>query len=80
MVVGFAPPQALVDATLTSPANGGAVIGSGSKRALTSGEFSVPLGADLPAGGPYNLTVTEGENTITVNDVYVGELWLVGNL
>ncbi len=35
---------------------------------------------DLPvlkAGGPYKLTVT-GNNTITLKDVYIGEVWLCG--
>lgn len=29
----------------------------------------------LPAGGPYTMTV-EGDNTITVNDILVGDVWL----
>ena len=31
--------------------------------------------ASLPAGGPHTLTVT-GKNTITLNDVLVGDVWL----
>ncbi len=29
----------------------------------------------LKAGGPYNLVIS-GENTITMNDIYVGEVWV----
>jgi sialate O-acetylesterase len=39
-----------------------------------NGNWKVGL-AKLSAGGPYTLTVT-GKNTITVQDVYVGEVWL----
>lgn len=39
-----------------------------------SGKWRVEL-APEPAGGPYQLTVS-GKNTITLNDVLVGEVWV----
>ena len=39
-----------------------------------NGVWQVEL-APMPAGGPYELTVT-GENTIKIQDVMVGEVWL----
>ncbi len=38
------------------------------------GKWSVKL-AKLPAGGPHTLTIA-GKNTITINDVLAGEVWL----
>ncbi|NLC56098.1 MAG: sialate O-acetylesterase [Armatimonadetes bacterium] len=38
------------------------------------GEWRVKLPA-LPAGGPFTLTVT-GKNTVTLDDVLIGEVWL----
>ncbi|MBC7827998.1 MAG: sialate O-acetylesterase [Chitinophagaceae bacterium] len=38
------------------------------------GNWKINL-AKLPAGGPYKMTVT-GKNTITISDVYVGEVWI----
>lgn len=42
--------------------------------AEASGRWRVSL-AKLSAGGPFTMTVT-GNNTITLNDIYVGEVWL----
>jgi len=47
------------------------------KQTVTSdsgGRWMVRLN-DLKAGGPFEMIV-EGENTLTVRDVYVGEVWL----
>lgn len=38
------------------------------------GKWMVRL-ADIEAGGPFEMTVT-GRNTLTVKDIYVGEVWL----
>ena len=38
------------------------------------GSWSVQI-APLPAGGPHELTVT-GDNTVTIKDVLVGEVWI----
>jgi sialate O-acetylesterase len=43
-------------------------------KAGADGKWMVTLDP-LPAGGPYTLTIA-GENTITLNDVLVGEVWL----
>jgi sialate O-acetylesterase len=40
----------------------------------TDGNWMVRL-ADLKAGGPFAMTIA-GKNTITINDVLVGEVWL----
>ncbi len=29
-------------------------------------------------GGPYEMTVTDGNNTVTFTDIYIGEVWLAG--
>ncbi|AKD05388.1 sialate O-acetylesterase [Pontibacter korlensis] len=42
-------------------------------RADKAGKWLVNLGK-LQAGGPYEMTV-KGENTLTLQDVYVGEVW-----
>lgn len=41
------------------------------------GEWSVQLPA-LPVGGPYTLTVADGEESVVCHDVLVGEVWLAG--
>ncbi|MEO8214713.1 MAG: sialate O-acetylesterase, partial [Myxococcales bacterium] len=50
-------------------------IASQSKTVATpsSGKWTVKLDA-MPAGGPYTMTV-KGTNTVTLSDVYVGEVW-----
>ena len=51
-------------------------IGQQSKTttAAPDGRWSVKLAA-LPAGGPYSLTL-QGEDTITLQDILVGEVWI----
>src|SRR5688572_27656051 len=43
-------------------------------RAGKNGKFEGLLPA-MPAGGPYTLTIS-GSNTITINDVLAGEIWI----
>jgi sialate O-acetylesterase len=45
-----------------------------STTAGSNGKWMVKLNK-LASGGPYTMTVT-GKNTLTVNDVYAGEVWL----
>ncbi|GAC1481604.1 MAG: sialate O-acetylesterase [Flavisolibacter sp.] len=45
-----------------------------SATANANGRWMVKLGK-LSAGGPYCITL-KGKNTFTINDVYVGEVWL----
>ncbi len=44
-------------------------------RADAAGEWTATL-PSMPAGGPYTLTARSGEQTQTVNDVLVGDVWL----
>lgn len=45
-----------------------------STTANANGRWMIKLN-NLAAGGPYTITI-KGKNTITINDVYVGEVWL----
>ncbi len=42
-----------------------------------AGRFRLTL-PPMPAGGPYELTLTCGEETLTFSDVMIGEVWLCG--
>lgn len=55
--------------------SGEGVVVEGSVSA--DGEFVVCMDA-LPAGGPYVLEVVCGSEVVTINRVYVGEVWLAG--
>ncbi len=44
---------------------------------VKDGRFIVELMA-LPAGGPYEMTVSDGTDTIAFNDIMIGEVWLAG--
>lgn len=44
-------------------------------RTSAAGDFMLYFPA-LPAGGPYTMTITCGDEKITVEDVFIGELWL----
>lgn len=44
---------------------------------VKNGRFTVELMA-LPAGGPYEMTVSDGMDTVTFNDIMIGEVWLAG--
>jgi sialate O-acetylesterase len=39
-----------------------------------SGEWEIQLG-ELKAGGPYSMTI-EGRNRLTIDDIYVGDVWV----
>ncbi len=54
-----------------------ASLGSVSAQTLSTkdGHFLLRLPA-LPAGGPYELTVTAGDEKITVYDILIGEVWV----
>ncbi|MBR3631300.1 MAG: sialate O-acetylesterase [Oscillospiraceae bacterium] len=55
-----------------------AAIGSVSAQAETvNGAWHAVL-PPLPAGGPYTLTVSDGSETLSLNDVMLGEVWLCG--
>ena len=47
---------------------------SAATRTKSSGSWSLRL-AELPVGGPYTLTAS-GKNTVTVEEVLVGDVWL----
>ena len=52
----------------------------GGKRKLScaaddSGEWKVEV--TLPAGGPLSITATSGEDSVTISDILVGEVWLL---
>jgi sialate O-acetylesterase len=47
---------------------------SKSVKADAAGKWSVRLGT-MKSGGPHTLTI-QGRNTITINDVLIGEVWL----
>lgn len=44
-------------------------------KAVADGRWQVSLPA-IEAGGPYTLTVKGARNTLTVNDILIGEVWL----
>ncbi len=44
---------------------------------VKNGRFTVELPA-LPAGGPYEMVVSDGMDTIAFEDVMIGEVWLAG--
>jgi sialate O-acetylesterase len=48
--------------------------GGGGARADQDGKWRIDL-PPLKAGGPYTLTL-KGKNTVTIKDVYVGEVWV----
>ncbi len=49
---------------------------TGSARAGADGRWRVQLAA-LPAGGPHRLVV-KGDQTLVLNDVLIGDVWLLG--
>ena len=49
---------------------------TGTARAGSDGRWRVQL-APLPAGGPHRLVV-KGDETVALNDVLIGDLWLLG--
>ena len=65
-VWGWTQPGQEVNVTLADKA--------GSAKAGEDGRFDVSLDA-LPAGGPHTMEI-RGDDTITINDVLVGEVWI----
>jgi sialate O-acetylesterase len=63
---GWADPGETVTATIAGKKE--------STRAGSDGKWRIKF-PRLKAGGPYTLTIS-GKNTVTVNDVLVGEVWL----
>lgn len=49
---------------------------SGTAR-VQDGKWEVTL-PPLPAGGPYTMTLTDGEEMLTLEDIMLGEVWLCG--
>ncbi|MBR6471935.1 MAG: hypothetical protein IKS83_09070 [Victivallales bacterium] len=66
-VWGWCAPRILVTATL-----GGS---TATAPSALDGRFELRLPA-LPAGGPYELVVKAGDESVVVKDVLVGEVWL----
>ena len=46
-----------------------------SGKADNTGKWTVLL-AQMPAGGPFTMTIRDKKNTITLEDILVGEVWL----
>lgn len=51
--------------------------GSAAKAAVADGQWRVDL-SPLPAGGPYQLTATGRDRTVTAQNVMIGEVWVLG--
>ena len=54
----------------------GETVASGETVVPGDGRFCLELDP-LPAGGPYELCVTEEENSVTVSDLLIGAVWYV---
>ena len=46
-----------------------------STTASDSGNWTMELPA-MPAGGPYQMTISDSSTTITYGDIYIGDVWL----
>jgi sialate O-acetylesterase len=68
---GTASPKEKITATLNTGTGG---TGAGSS-ADENGNWRLNLAAPA-AGGPYSLTIKGEKDTITIKDVYVGEVWI----
>lgn len=55
---------------------------NGTLRAAPGSVEPVPGGlwklTGIPVGGPYTVTLSDDESSVTLTDVYVGDLWLLG--
>jgi sialate O-acetylesterase len=73
---GTADPGEKVQVCLTGTGKGSTVLLEAGMTAGKDGKWKTAfvLGPEL-AGGPYTLTI-KGKNTITLKDVYVGEVWV----
>ena len=76
IVTGTAEITGIVTATIT--ANRTAVRGWSSKAVgkATKGSFTAKL-AGIPTGGPYTVTLAVGSRQVVVQQVFVGDLWLM---
>ncbi len=66
-VWGWASPSAKITVSLAGQA--------GETMADEAGFWKVQIDA-LPAGGPFELVIKSGEQTITLHDVLIGDVWL----
>jgi sialate O-acetylesterase len=75
---GTADPGESISFSMSLGETGGSASGVASKegahKANANGKWRISL-PKLKAGGPFTLTL-KGKNTITIKDVYVGEVWL----
>src|SRR5579875_442774 len=73
---GTADPSEKVQVCLTGTGKGSTVLLEAGMTAGKDGKWKTAFvpGPEL-AGGPYTLTI-KGKNTITLKDVYVGEVWV----
>ena len=79
-VFGYAPVGAEVTATLLQEQQiltRGTCVAEEAEEGSLAYNFLVVL-PGLKAGGPYDLSVTCGEENLLFRDVYVGEVWLAG--
>jgi len=53
------------------------IAGQTATTAAYGGRFEAAL-APMPAGGPHTLSVTDGETTLTLTDVMIGEVYFAG--
>lgn len=67
-IFGNARPQEIVTAEIAGL--------KGSTTTSSKGRFLITLPPLLPAGGPYSLKV-KGQNSIVVNNIHIGEVWLL---
>ena len=63
--------------TCDSPSVTAEINGCKTSAAVCDGKFLLTL-PPMQAGGPYEMTVTDGTETITLTDVMIGEVWLCG--
>lgn len=68
-IAGRAPEGSVVTVKFDIPGLQGSAVSD------KSGEWCVTLPAQ-PAGGPYRITVTDGKETIRIEDVLFGEVWI----
>lgn len=56
-------------------ADGDITVSLGSVKQLDSGVFEL---TGIPVGGPYNITLSDNSDSVSLCDIYVGDLWLLG--
>ncbi len=76
-VWGWSDKNVFVDLTLAD-GNGTVIAACVGRSSADTGKFSTFFPA-LPAGGPYSLTAAvRGGETLSFEDIYIGEVWLAG--